>query len=144
MAQIKGYNFPDELYYHKEHSWVKVEDDATVTVGMNDFFQKAAGDITYVDLPFEGDAVEAGEVCGKVQSSKWIGKLVAPVSGEIAAINEKLDSDSTLINKDAYGEGWIVKINPSNLEGDLANLMKGDAVTPWLEQEIKKAEAQEK
>lgn len=142
MAEIKGYNFPDDLYYHQEHSWVRVEQDGTVTVGMNDFFQKAAGDITYVDLPFEGDTVSAGEVCGKVQSSKWIGKLVAPVSGEIVAINEKLDSDSTLINKDPYGEGWIIKINPSNLEEELANLLKGEAVQPWLEQEIKKAEAE--
>ena len=53
MAEIKGYNFPDDLYYHPEHSWVRVDDDRMVIVGMNDFFQKAAGDITYVDLPFE-------------------------------------------------------------------------------------------
>lgn len=142
MAEIKGYNFPDDLYYHEDHSWVRVEDDGTVTIGMNDFFQKAAGDITYVDLPFEGDEVEAGEVCGKVQSSKWIGKLVAPVSGEIIEVNEALDSDSTLINKDPYGEGWIVKISPSNLEEDLAKLMRVDTLTPWLEKEIAKAEAE--
>ena len=141
MAEIKGYQFPDDLYYHGEHSWVRVEDDGTVTVGMNDFFQKAAGDITYVDLPFEGDEVEAGEVCGKVQSSKWIGKLVAPVSGEIIGINEDLDSDATLINSDPYGTGWVIKIQPSEIDDDLENLLHGDAVEPWLEGEIKKAEA---
>ena len=144
MAVIKGYNFPDELYYHEDHSWVRVEDDGTVTIGMNDFFQQAAGDITYVDLPFEGDEVEAGEVCGKVQSSKWIGKLVAPVSGEITEVNEALDSDSTLINKDPYGEGWIVKISPTNLDEELAKLMTVNTLTPWLEKEIKRAEAEEK
>lgn len=141
MAEIKGYNFPDDLYYHTEHSWVRVDDDRMVLVGMNDFFQKAAGDITYVDLPFEGDEVEAGEVCGKVQSSKWIGKLVAPVSGEIISLNEELDSDATLINKHPYGDGWIIKISPSNLDEDLKNLMQGDSVVAWLEGEIKKAEA---
>ena len=141
MSEIKGYNFPDDLYYHPEHSWVRVDDDRMVIVGMNDFFQKAAGDITYVDLPFEGDEVEAGEVCGKVQSSKWIGKLVAPVSGEIISLNEELDSDSTLINKKPYGDGWIIKISPSNLDEELKNLMKGDSVLAWLEGEIKKAEA---
>jgi glycine cleavage system H protein len=141
MAELKGYNFPDELYYHSEHSWLKVEDDGTVTIGMNDFFQKAAGDITYVDLPFEGDEVEAGEVCGKVQSSKWIGKLVAPVSGEITEVNDDLDSDATLINTDPYGEGWIIKIEASDLDEELGKLFHGESVEPWLEGEIKKAEA---
>ena len=142
MAELKGYDFPDDLYYHEEHSWARLDDDGIVTVGMNDFFQQAAGDITYVDLPFEGDEVEAGEVCGKVQSSKWIGKLVAPVSGEIVEINSDLDADATLINSDPYGEGWIIKLEPSNLEDDLDTLMQGDAVEPWLEEEIKKAESE--
>ena len=85
--------------------------------------------------------MEAGEVCGTVQSSQWIGKLVAPVSGEIISLNEELDSDSTLINKKPYGDGWIIKISPSNLDEELKNLMKGDSVLAWLEGEIKKAEA---
>ena len=77
MADIKGYNMPDELYYHEEHSWARVE-GTTVTVGMTDMFQKEAGDIVFVDLPEEEDEVSQGEVCGKIQSRKWIGKLVAP------------------------------------------------------------------
>ena len=58
MAIIEGYNMPDELYYNKDHTWVKVESDGKIRVGMNDFYQKLAGDTTYIDLPFEGDAVE--------------------------------------------------------------------------------------
>ncbi len=139
MAEIGGYNMPDELYYHTEHAWVKVE-DGKARVGMNDMFQGTSGDIVYVDLPFEGDSVEAGEVCGKIQSAKWIGKLVAPVSGEIVEVNEELENDSTLINKDPYGEGWIMVVEPSGLDADLGNLMKGDAVREWLEAEIKKAD----
>jgi glycine cleavage system H protein len=137
---IGEYNLPDELYYHSEHSWAKVEEDGTVKVGMNDMFQKAAGDIVYVDLPFEGDEVEQGEVCGKIQSSKWIGKLVSPVSGEILAVNEELDKNSTIINKSPYEEGWIMKIQPSNLEEDLKNLMQGPAVEEWMKKEIEKSE----
>lgn len=139
MAEIGGYNMPDELYYHTEHAWVKVE-DGKARIGMNDMFQGTSGDIVYVDLPFEGDSVEAGEVCGKIQSAKWIGKLVAPVSGEIVEVNEELENDSTLINKDPYGEGWIMVVEPSGLDADLGNLMQGNAVREWLEAEIKKAE----
>ena len=76
MADIKGYDMPDELYYHEEHSWARV-DGTKITVGMNDMFQKEAGDIVFVDLPEEEDEVEQGETCGKIQSRKWIGKLVA-------------------------------------------------------------------
>lgn len=140
MAVFEGYNMPDELYYHSEHAWARVEDDGNVSVGMNDFFREAAGDIVYVDLPFEGDEVAQGETCGKIQSSKWIGKLISPVSGEIIAVNEALDEDSTIINKDPYGEGWIMKITPSNLKEDLANLMQGEKVAEWLRGEIKKGE----
>lgn len=140
MAVFEGYNMPDELYYHSEHAWARIEDDGNVSVGMNDFFQEAAGDIVYVDLPFEGDEVAQRETCGKIQSSKWIGKLISPVSGEIIAVNEALDEDSTIINKDPYGEGWIMKITPSNLKEDLANLMQGEKVAEWLRGEIKKGE----
>ena len=93
MADIKGYNMPDELYYHKDHSWARVE-GTRVTVGMNDFFQQEAGDVVFIDLPEEEDEVEQGEVCGKIQSRKWIGKLVSPVSGEIMEINEALDTSN--------------------------------------------------
>ncbi len=142
MADIKGYNMPEELYYHEEHSWARV-DGNTVTVGMTDFFQKEAGDIVFVDLPEEEDEVEQGEVCGKIQSRKWIGKLVAPVSGEIVEINEDLEDDTTLINSDPYGKGWILKIEASNLDEELGNLIHGlDAVTAFVEQELKKAEAE--
>ena len=138
--KVREYDLPDELYYHSEHTWIRVEDDGKVRVGLNDFAQAAAGDITYVDLPFEGDDVEAGETGGKIQSSKWVGKLVAPVSGEIAEVNEELENDATLINQDCYGEGWIILIEPSDLDEDLENLMQGEAAAAWLEEEIVKVE----
>ncbi|MBU1488029.1 glycine cleavage system protein GcvH [bacterium] len=139
MATIEGYEMPDELYYHQDHAWARVEDDGNVRVGMNDMFQETAGDIVYVDLPFEGDEVAQGETCGKIQSSKWIGKLIAPVAGEVVEVNEELESDSTIINTDPYGEGWIMLIEPSNLDEDLLGLMQGEAVEDWLKEEIAKA-----
>jgi glycine cleavage system H protein len=139
MADIKGYNMPDELYYHKDHSWARV-DGSKVTVGMNDFFQQEAGDIVFVDLPEEEDDVSQGETCGKIQSRKWIGKLVAPVSGEIVEINEDLEEDTSLINTDPYGKGWILVIEASDLDSELGNLMQGEALVGFIEQEIKIAE----
>jgi len=139
MGDYKGYEVPDELYYHEEHSWARV-DGTKVTVGMTDFFQKEAGDIVFVDLPDEEDEVSQGEVCGKIQSRKWIGKLVAPVSGEIIEINEDLEDDTSLINTDPYGEGWIIVIEASDLDEELGNLIHGDAVAAFLDREIKRAE----
>lgn len=139
MANILGYEMPDELYYNEEHSWAKVE-GSKVRVGMTDFFQREAGDIVFVDLPDEGDEVSQGEVCGKIQSRKWIGKLVAPVSGEVVELNEDLEDDPTLINQDPYGKGWILVIEAKDLESELKNLMQGEQVKAFIEREIKKAE----
>jgi glycine cleavage system H protein len=139
MANIKGYNMPDELYFNKDHSWAKVEGDK-VTVGMSDFFQKEAGDIVYIDLPEEEDEVSQGETCGKIQSRKWIGKLVSPISGEILKVNENLEDDTSLINKDPYGGGWVLVIKANALEAELKNLIHGQAVADFIESEIKRAE----
>ncbi len=136
MAKVKDYELPDDLYYHNEHCWVKVESDSLVRVGLNDFAQQLAGDISYVDLPFEGDAVEKDETCGKLQSSKWIGKLVAPISGEITEVNSELESEANLINKDPYNAGWIIAISPSNLEEELKSLHQGEDAVKWLQSEI--------
>jgi glycine cleavage system H protein len=141
MAEIKGYNMPDDLYYHAEHSWARV-DGNRVTVGMTDFFQKEAGDVVYIDLPDEDDEVSQGEVCGKIQSRKWIGKLVAPVSGAIVQINEDLEEETGLINTDPYGKGWILAIEASDLESELENLIHGDAVADFIEKEVQRAEAE--
>jgi glycine cleavage system H protein len=139
--EIKGYNMPDDIYYHEENTWAKVEQDGTVRVGMDDFYQKQSGDVTYVDLPFEGDTVNQGETCGKLQSSKWVGKLITPISGEIVEVNSELENDSRLINKDAYGSGWIMRIKPSNLEEELKKLTHGpDALKKFIDDHIAKAE----
>jgi len=131
---------PEDLYYHGEDAWAKVESDGTVRVGMDDFYQKQAGDTTYVDLPFEGDSISQGETCGKIQSSKWVGKLVSPISGEIVEVNSELESDCRLINKDPYGSGWIMRIKPSKLDEELKNLVHGaDALKKFIDDNLAKA-----
>ena len=140
MAEFEGYNMPDDLYYHNDDTWTKIEGDQ-VRIGMTDFFQQAAGDIVYVDLPFEGDEIAQGEPFGKAQSAKWIGKLISPLSGTIDEVNYDLDSDSTIINKDPYGDAWVMLLTPSDLDTEKEGLVHGaEAVTDFIKRQIEKAE----
>lgn len=136
MANVEGYELPDELYYHREHMWARVE-NGDVVVGITDFAQKLAGDISFVDMPEEGDEVEQDERVGTIETGKWLGKLYAPVSGEVTARNEAVEDDPTVINRDPYGEGWIFKIEMSAPE-ELENLLHGEAAVEWLKGEIEK------
>ena len=134
---IKGYNIPEDLYYEKNHYWVKVEGDLLV-MGMDDFAQRLAGDIVYVQLPFEGKKLQAGKKFAKVESGKWLGKVYAPVNGEIAACNAALEEEPSLINQDCYGQGWMYKIRPDH-PGDIDNLIHGAAaIEAWMIAEIEK------
>lgn len=136
--KIDKYEMPDGLYYHEEHSWAKEEDDLIV-VGVDDFAQKLAGEIVYVDLPYEGDEVVQGKPFATIESGKWVGKIYAPVSGEIIEVNEEVDDDASVINEDPYEGGWVVKIKPTNKE-EIKNLLKGEAAVEWLKKEIEKHE----
>jgi glycine cleavage system H protein len=134
MATVGEYDLPDDLYYHKEHMWARLAGEKVV-VGITDFAQKLAGDITFVDMPEEGDEVEQGERVGTIETGKWLGKLYAPVSGEVTARNEELEDDPTIINRDPHGDGWIFEIEMSDAD-ELTNLMQGDAAVEWLNKEI--------
>jgi glycine cleavage system H protein len=139
MVKVEDYNLPDELYYTLEHTWARVEPDGSVTVGADDFLQKLAKEIRYVDLPFEGDPVEHLKTFATLESEKWVGKLLAPVSGTVAAVNSKLLDQPKLVNTDPYGEGWLIKITPSNLNEDLKKLIHGaENVTKLIHESIAK------
>ncbi|MFO7708848.1 MAG: glycine cleavage system H protein [Desulfobacterales bacterium] len=134
---IEGYNIPEELYYEKDHYWVRPEGDLLV-MGMTDFAQKLAGKIVFVQLPEPGKALEAGKRFAKVESGKWLGKINAPVTGELADVNEELEGNPGLINEECYGKGWMYKIRPDNM-ADLAELIHGaEAIRSWMLEEIKK------
>ena len=102
----------DGLKYSESHEWVKV-DGSVAFVGVSDFAQKEMGDITYVDMPEEGDDVLAGEEFGALESVKASSDLIAPVSGTVVAVNEELSDAPEKVNEDAYGS-WIIKVEMSN------------------------------
>lgn len=121
--EIEGYSFPDDLYYEVNHFWARIKGDVVV-MGTTDFTQKLAGEITYIDIDQEGEEIVQGKPFASVESGKWVGKIYAVVSGEVVEINEDLEDEPELVNQSPYDEGWFFKIKPSNLEADLANLMK--------------------
>ena len=107
-------------------------------MGMDDFAQKLAGEIVYVQLPDDGKKVKAGKKFAKVESGKWLGKINGPVDGVIVEVNEALEENPALINEDCYGKGWLYKIKPDDM-GAIENLIKGaDAIEKWLLADIEK------
>lgn len=136
MVEIDGSTLPEELYYTKDHTWARIDDNGSVTVGMDAFGAKAAGNIEFIDLPMEDDEFEAGEAFGSLESAKWVGGLLMPVSGTVIAVNENIEDELELLTRDPYGEGWLIKVKPSNLKDDLKALVHGDDVGPWLKKEI--------
>jgi glycine cleavage system H protein len=135
--EIQGYRMPDDLHYEQNHYWVKMEGDILV-MGMDDFAQQMAGEIVYAQLPFEGKKLTAGKKFAKVESGKWVGKVFAPVNGELLESNEELEIDPTIINKDCYGEGWMYKIKPHDM-AEVQNLIHGSAaVEKWLIADIER------
>lgn len=137
MPVIDEYNLPDELYYTDDHAWVKVEDGGRIRMGMNDFAQKLAGEMSFVKVPKVGKAAKKGKVLFSVQSGKWAGKLKSPVDGTIVEANEELVYEPAKINQDCYGAGWVAVVQAENLEADLGQLIHGaDRVTAWLQGEI--------
>ena len=104
-------NIPAELKYSAEHEWVSTTDtDGVVRVGITDFAQDALGDVVYVEHPETGSTASAGDVIGEVESTKSVSDIYAPVSGEITAVNETLDSEPQTINSDPYGAGWLFEV----------------------------------
>lgn len=133
--KIEEYNFPDDLYYHKEHFWARVDGDV-VTIGTTDFAQKLAGQVVYIELPSPGKAVEQGKPCGSMESGKWVGRIYAPVSGKIEAINGELEDTPELINESPYEKGWMCKVKASNLQEELKNLIKTGGLEDFIRSEI--------
>ena len=135
--EVKGYNFPEELFYDPDHFWVRVEGDELV-MGMDDFAQKLAGEIVFVQLPDEGKKLKKGKKLAKVESGKWLGKIKSPVNGELIAVNEELELKPELINQDCYGAGWMYRLKAGDL-GELDDLIHGaGALEAWVAEEITK------
>jgi glycine cleavage system H protein len=125
---------PGDLLYTKEHEWLRREDDGSVSVGITDHAQSALGDLVYVELPEVGQEVEEGGDMAVVESVKAASDVYAPITGTVAAVNEDLADTPETINSDPYGEGWIVKLQPSG-DIDEGELMSPDAYQELLDEE---------
>jgi glycine cleavage system H protein len=114
-------NIPEGLKYTKEHEWVKVEGNIG-TVGVTDYAQGELGDIIYIDVATVGNDVAAGDTFGTIEAVKTVSDMYAPVSGKITEFNSAVNENPASVNQDPYGNGWLVKIDISNM-GDLDNLL---------------------
>ena len=136
MVQIDEYEVREGLYYQKDHYWAKME-DGLVRVGATDYGQKALKEVVFVELPSVGDTVTQNEPYGTVESVKAVVDLIAPVSGTVKEVNEELLDNPEPINKDPYGEGWLILITPSNLDVELGNIMGFEAAVDWYKEVVK-------
>ena len=106
-------NVPANLKYSNDHEWCRIEGD-TAYIGITDFAQSQLGDIVFVDVPTVGETVAAGDVFGSIETVKTVSDAFCPVSGEVLEFNPAVDADPSIVNKDAYGEGWIIRIRLSD------------------------------
>jgi glycine cleavage system H protein len=118
-------NFPSELNYTKDHEWIRIEGNIA-TVGITDFAQRELGDIVYVDINTIGETLNTNDIFGTVEAVKTVSDLFLPISGTLTEFNKGLDKNPEAVNKDPYGEGWMIKMelsNPAEVEG----LLNADA-----------------
>jgi glycine cleavage system H protein len=127
-------DIPGDLKFLKSHEWARVEDDGSVTVGISDHAQSQLGDLVYVELPAVGDSVDAGSASAVVESVKAASDVYSPVSGKVTKVNSALADRPETINEDAYGEGWIFVVEPSD-SAELDELLTPAAYSELIENE---------
>ncbi len=126
-------SYPDELRYHREHDWARVEGDEA-TLGITWYAQDALGEIVHFEPPEEGSTVAKDESYGEVESVKAVSDLIAPLSGEVVAVNKALVDTPETVNEDPYGDGWLIRIRLSD-PSELETLLDAAAYRELLEEE---------
>jgi len=130
LVEVEGYEVLEGLYYSKDWMWVKIE-DSKARVGITDYAQKQMREVVFAELPSVGDEVKAGEAFGTLESVKAVSDLIAPLTGKVVEVNEESANNPEVINEDPYGEGWLIVIEPTNLEEELKNLMNFEQAVEW-------------
>ena len=126
--EVRGCVLPLSLHYSVgDHTWAQMNEDGTVTVGMTDVAQNLAGPLLHAKPKKVGAVRARGKPLATVESSKWVGPVKSPLSGEIVAVNEELAQDAGIINKSPYKAGWIVRMKPTDLDGEMSQLLTGEA-----------------
>lgn len=124
--------YPQELLYTKEHEWIRV-DESIGTIGITDYAQKELGDIVFVELPKPSDHVTAKEAFGTVESVKAVSEIYSPVTGEVMAVNPKLQSSPELLNSDPHGEAWLIRVRLADRK-EIENLMIADEYEAYIKE----------
>lgn len=130
--------FPEDLFFHFEHTWVRPEGPNRYRIGVDEIFLKDLGPIADMDLPTEGDEISQDEVCGVLRGKGTRKALFAPLSGEIVDINQDLLEDPTILVEDPYGIGWILLLDPSDPQEELDNLLHGESAQDWWTRETQR------
>ena len=117
-------NFPDELRYSADHEWVRLQGEEAV-IGITDFAQSELGDIVFVDVDKEGENLKDGEVFGSIEAVKTVSDLMMPIAAEVLELNPALEENPELVNKEPYGQGWIIRVKPTNPK-DIEGLMSAE------------------
>ena len=125
--------YPQEFLYTKEHEWIRVDEEIG-TIGITDHAQKELGDIVYVELPKPGEHVTANESFGTVESVKAVSEIYSPVSGEVAAVNPKLQNNPEILNSDPHGEAWLVQVRLSD-RSEIDKLMTAEEYEAYIQKE---------
>lgn len=138
MSANGHYHFPPELYYDPStHVWARRDGDA-VTIGLDALGLESLGDMAYLSLQAVGIPTRRGESIGTMEAAKMVGDLIAPISGAITARNEDVLRDPGIINRDSYGDGWVVKIKPSDWDSESEELVHGARLAAWIAAEIER------
>ncbi len=126
---------PDDLRYHKEHTWVKAS-GKKATIGITDYAQEALGDIVYIDLPEVDTDIELNSEIGEIESTKATSSIISPISGRVIEVNEDLSESPETINEDPYGKGWIAVIEIDDAS-EIDDLMDSSEYAKYVEEEAK-------
>ena len=125
--------YPPELLYTKDHEWIRM-DESIGTIGITDYAQKELGDVVFVELPKAGDHVAAAESFGTVESVKAVSEIYSPVTGEVTAVNGKLQNNPELVNSDPHGEAWLIRVQLAD-RSEIDKLMTADEYEAYIQQE---------
>ncbi len=122
---------PDSLKYTNDHEWIKIDGDEAL-IGITEFAQKELGDIVFIEVETEGETLAKGDAFGTIEAVKTVSDMFMPVNGEVLEFNEELESNPEIVNKDPYGEGWIVKIKIADM-AEINDLLDADTYKEQIE-----------
>ncbi|SRR6056297_3829270 len=124
-------NIPESLKYTKDHEWIKIDGDEAL-IGVTDYAQQELGDVVFVEIETEGETLEKEEVFGTIEAVKTVSDIFMPVSGEVTEVNPKLEDSPDVVNKDPYGDGWLIKVKISD-QSEADDLLDADQYKELIE-----------